>query len=136
MQAYCCVSARLWHYVNNCMRHFILSLHWTARGLREDYVTNDWFVFHFQILDFTDHVWTECFSQSLGRYGSFAKLLFSISLRSIQQSSGLAERWVKCFVTSIIYRWMHLDPCEGIYDRPLLYEKGYFECHGLVIFYK
>ncbi|XP_039018379.1 peptide-N(4)-(N-acetyl-beta-glucosaminyl)asparagine amidase-like [Hibiscus syriacus] len=40
------------------------------------------------VLDFIDHVWTECYSEALRR-------------------------------------WMHLDPCEAIYDIPLLYEKGY-----------
>lgn len=40
------------------------------------------------VIDFEDHVWTECYS-------------------------------------NLLDRWIHLDPCEGAFDKPLLYEQGW-----------
>eukprot|EP00397_Hematodinium_sp_SG-2012_P010164 GEMP01010272.1.p1 GENE.GEMP01010272.1~~GEMP01010272.1.p1 ORF type:complete len:859 (+),score=185.84 GEMP01010272.1:231-2807(+) len=48
------------------------------------------------VLDFSDHVWTEC--------------------------------WIPSFK-----RWVHLDPCENAFDKPLLYSKGWGKKLTLVL---
>ena len=45
---------------------------------------------------------------------------------------GLEARWVRCWEDHVFteyysnhqQRWIHLDPCENEYDKPLLYEVG------------
>lgn len=56
--------------------------------------------------------WANCF-------GAIATAL-GIRTRSVQDFAD--HVWNECLVGD---RWIHVDPCEGIVDRPLLYEKGW-----------
>ncbi|KAL5156096.1 Peptide-N(4)-(N-acetyl-beta-glucosaminyl)asparagine amidase [Glycine soja] len=61
-----------------------------------------------------------------GRCGEWANC-FTLYCRAFGYESRLNYFWSDVFVSEDLrsYRWMHLDPCEGIYDKPLLYEKGW-----------
>ncbi|KAG6415594.1 hypothetical protein SASPL_123007 [Salvia splendens] len=62
---------------------------------------------HEKALFITDYYWHFAFCKNIGiRYWT-SQIMFG-----------------QCF-SPYLGRWMHLDPCEGIYDNPLLYEKGW-----------
>ncbi|XP_047943261.1 peptide-N(4)-(N-acetyl-beta-glucosaminyl)asparagine amidase [Salvia hispanica] len=62
--------------------------------------------------------WANCFTLYCRAFGYETRLHNNYSLRLTDHV------WTECF-SPYLGRWMHLDPCEGIYDNPLLYEKGW-----------
>ncbi|BBN01309.1 peptide-N4-(N-acetyl-beta-glucosaminyl) asparagine amidase [Marchantia polymorpha subsp. ruderalis] len=58
--------------------------------------------------------WANCFTLYCRAFGYKSRLVLSFQ----------DHVWTECYVT-LFQRWVHLDPCEGIMDRPLLYEEGW-----------
>ncbi|KAL3679882.1 hypothetical protein R1sor_022838 [Riccia sorocarpa] len=58
--------------------------------------------------------WANCFTLYCRAFGYKSRLVLSF----------IDHVWTECY-SSLLGRWVHLDPCEGIMDRPLLYEEGW-----------
>lgn len=72
----------------------------------------------------------------MGRCGEWANC-FSLLLRSLDYDIRFVNDW-KDHVWVEVYsqrneRWLHCDPCENVYDKPLTYEIGWGKTYSYVL---